>query len=75
MGGGRGQGPPVSLWDLPAGWKRREEKIQVNEHQLMREPVCEELVEECSGRKGQGMLILGGGCGRVCFRAGSNGPV
>lgn len=47
----------------------------VNEHQLMREPVCEELVEECSGRKGQGMLILGGGCGRVCFRVGSNGPV
>lgn len=75
MGGGRGQGPPVSLWDLPAGRKRREEKIQVNEHQLVREPVCEELVEECSGRKGQGMLVLGGGCGPVCFRVGSNGPV
>lgn len=65
----------MSLWDLPAGWKRWEEKIQVNEHRLVREPVFEELVEECSGRKGQGRLILGGGSGLVCFRVGSDGPV
>lgn len=66
--------PLASLWGLTASWKRRE-KIQVNKHQLMRKPVCEELVEESFGQKEQGVLILRGGHGLVYFGMESNGPI
>lgn len=67
--------PSSSFMCLTAGWKRREENTQGNEHGPERKPVCEELVEESRAQKEQGVLILQGGHGLLCFRMESKGPV